>query len=92
MPTLRRRTAAHRLRLPLPQADLCGGYQTRPPPYHHRIGPLLYRASVSQLIAHFKYSGGLAYGRLFSRELLHRLYAEPKIIADLIVSTTQKNE
>ncbi len=71
--------------LPLATSALCGACQIEPPPYQCCIGALLYQAPVSQLIAHFKYSGKLAYGRLLTAELLRRLQREPMLDADLIV-------
>jgi ComF family protein len=71
--------------LPLPVTGLCGLCQVRPPPYSRCISPLLYQAPVSHLVAHFKYSGRLAYGRLLSGVLLQRLREEAELGADLIV-------
>lgn len=80
------------LPLPLPPltpttfnlTQICGQCQLDPPPYSRCIAPLLYQAPVSQLIAHFKYGGRLACGRLLSSELLRRLRREPQLGADLI--------
>lgn len=71
--------------LPLAASGLCGPCQIRPPPYWRCISPLLYQAPVDQLIAQFKYSGRLAYGRLLSNELLRRLSIETDLGADLLV-------
>jgi len=65
-------------------SPICGQCQLHPPPYGRCIAPLVYQAPVSQLIAHFKYGGRLAYGRLLSSELLCRLRRESQLNADLI--------
>jgi ComF family protein len=71
--------------LPLPITGLCGPCQIRPPPYSRCISPLLYQTPVSHLIAHFKYSGRLAYGRLLSNELVRRLREQAELGADVLV-------
>jgi ComF family protein len=76
--------------LPLPVSHRspsppCGQCLLAPPPYRSCIAPLLYQPPVAQLIAHFKYGGRLACGRLLCDELLHRLQREPDSGADLIV-------
>jgi len=74
-----------RCALPLPTRGLCGRCQIQPPPYSRCISPLVYGAPISRLIAHFKYSGKLAYGRLLSGELLRRLRLEASLDADLLM-------
>jgi ComF family protein len=74
-----------RCALPLATRGVCGRCQTAPPPYLRCISPLLYSPPISQLVAHFKYSGRLAYGRLLSQELVRRLGDETKLGADLLV-------
>jgi ComF family protein len=71
--------------LPLPASHPCGHCLLDPPPYLRCIAPLRYEAPVAQLIAHFKFSGQLACGRLLCDELLRRLHREPDLGATLIV-------
>ncbi|HSB97213.1 MAG TPA: phosphoribosyltransferase family protein [Spongiibacteraceae bacterium] len=74
-----------RCALPLPMCGLCGRCQIQPPPYTRCISPLIYGAPISRLIAHFKYGGKLAYGRLLSGELLRRLQREASLDVDLLM-------